>query len=230
LPIAAAVLVIIAGLHLIGHELSGVLASSAARIEELGAWAPVVFVAGFAVGTLLLVPGALLALAAGALFGVVWGALYSFLGAVLGSAGAFLIARYVARSWLERRIAGSRRLAAVQRVVARDGFRIVLLLRLSPLIPFDALNYALGLTRVRFRDFLLASVGMLPAILLYVYSGRVLGDVARLAGGAPVEQGAWFYVVLGLGFVATAAVTVLITRRARRGLQEGDRSWGDLQG
>ena len=95
---------------------------------------------------------------------------------------------------------------------------IVFLLRLSPAVPFTLLNYLLGLTRVRFRDFVIASVGMLPGTLLYVYYGKLAGDVAAAAGGAATPHGTAHYAVLGLGLVATIAVTVLITRLARRAL------------
>jgi len=86
--------------------------------------------------------------------------------------------------------------------------------------PFNLLNYALGLTRVRFADYLTASVGMLPGTVLYVYSGKLLGDVTALAGGAALEKGAGYYAVVVLGLLATVAVTVVVTRAARRALGE----------
>jgi uncharacterized membrane protein YdjX (TVP38/TMEM64 family) len=82
------------------------------------------------------------------------------------------------------------------------------------------MNYALGLTRVRFRDYALASFGMLPATVLYVYSGKLIGDVAALAGGAPLERGPGDYALLAVGLIATLAVTILVTRIARRALGE----------
>ena len=104
--------------------------------------------------------------------------------------------------------------------VGAEGWKIVFLLRLSPVFPFNLLNYALGLTRVRFADYLTASVGMLPGTVLYVYSGKLLGDVTALAGGAAVEKGAGYYAVVVLGLLATVAVTVVVTRAARRALGE----------
>ena len=95
-----------------------------------------------------------------------------------------------------------------------------MLLRLSPVFPFNLLNYALGLTRVRFADYLVASIGMLPGTLLYVYYGKVAGDVARLAGSATVPRGAAYYGFVALGLVATVVGTTLVTRTARRALQE----------
>jgi uncharacterized membrane protein YdjX (TVP38/TMEM64 family) len=96
----------------------------------------------------------------------------------------------------------------------------VLLLRLSPVFPFNLLNYALGLTQVRFRDYMLASVGMLPGTLLYVYTGALAGEVAALAGGAAAPKGAGYYAVFAIGLAAAIAVAALVTRIARRALSE----------
>jgi uncharacterized membrane protein YdjX (TVP38/TMEM64 family) len=93
-------------------------------------------------------------------------------------------------------------------------------LRLSPAFPFVLLNYALGLTRVRFVDYVIAGFGMLPGTLLYVYYGKLAGDVAALAGGAAVERGAGYYAVLLLGLAATVVVTLLVTRTARQALRD----------
>jgi uncharacterized membrane protein YdjX (TVP38/TMEM64 family) len=130
------------------------------------------------------VPASLLTLAAGAIFGIPAGTLYVFVAATVGSCLAFLVSRYLARVAVERRIEGNPKFAAIDRAVGRQGRRIVFLLRLSPVFPFNLLNYALGLTRVRFVDYAVAAVGMLPGTLLYVYLGKVAGDVAALAGGA----------------------------------------------
>jgi uncharacterized membrane protein YdjX (TVP38/TMEM64 family) len=132
----------------------------------------------------------------------------------------FLVSRYVARGLVETRLAGDPRLALIDRAIGAEGRKIVLLLRLSPVFPFSLLNYALGLTRVRFADYLLASIGMLPGTLLYVYSGKLAGDVATLAGGAPVAKGAGYYALWGVGLLATLAVTVYVTRIARRALAQ----------
>jgi uncharacterized membrane protein YdjX (TVP38/TMEM64 family) len=204
----------------LGREAGGYVPRFAAWVDGLGVWGPLAFVAGYAVAVVAFVPGSILTLAAGAIFGVAEGTLWVFVAAVLGSTGAFLVARHGARRQVERRIEGDARFAAIDRAVAREGGKIVLLLRLSPVFPFNLLNYALGLTKVRLRDYLLGSVGMLPGTLLYVYSGKVAGDVAAAAGGAPVARGAGYYAVLGLGLLATLAVTVLVTRTARRALAQ----------
>ena len=119
---------------------------------------------------------------------------------------------------IERRLAGDGRFAAIDRAVGEQGRKIVFLLRLSPVFPFTLLNYALGLTRVKLGDYLIASIGMLPATLLYVYTGKVAGDVTAVAGGSAQARGLADWAVLVIGLVATAAVTVIVTRIARRAL------------
>ncbi|MGH7856393.1 MAG: TVP38/TMEM64 family protein, partial [Candidatus Binatia bacterium] len=145
---------------------------------------------------------------------------YVFVAATLGAAGAFLVSRYFARGFVEQRIAGNERFAAIDRAVAREGRKIVFLLRLSPAFPFTLLNYALGLTRVRFVDYVVASIGMIPGTILYVYYGKLAGDVAAIAARGEVEKGAGYYGVLLLGLVATIVVTTVVTRIARRALRE----------
>ena len=140
----------------------------AAWVDGLGVWGPIVFILGYMVAAVAFIPGSLLTLAAGAIFGLVRGTAFTFVGATLGAAAAFLVARYAARGAVEKKIAGNARFAAIDRAVGREGFKIVALLRLSPVFPFNLLNYSLGLTKVRFLDYLLASVAMLPGTLLYV--------------------------------------------------------------
>ncbi len=210
----------IALLLIAGRKLGALIPAFTAWVDDLGVWGPVVFIAGYALATVAFVPGSLLTLAAGAIFGLGKGTALVLVAATLGASAAFLVSRYVARGFVERRLAGNERFAAIDQAIGTEGRKIVLLLRLSPLFPFNLLNYALGLTRVRFADYLVASVGMLPGTLLYVYYGKVVGDVARLAGGAAVPRGPAYYGVVALGLVATVVVTTLVTRTARRALQE----------
>jgi pyruvate/2-oxoglutarate dehydrogenase complex dihydrolipoamide dehydrogenase (E3) component/uncharacterized membrane protein YdjX (TVP38/TMEM64 family) len=208
------------GLIYLGRQVGGYVPQFAEWVDSLGAFGPVAFIAGYAVAVVGFVPGSVLTLAAGAIFGVLEGTLYVFLAATLGAAGAFLVARYLARRAVERRLEGDERFAAIDRAVGAEGRKIVFLLRLSPIFPFNLLNYALGLTRVRLADYLIASLGMIPGTLLYVYSGKLAGDVVAVAGGAGVERGAGYYAVLGLGFAATVIVTIAVTRIARRALEK----------
>jgi uncharacterized membrane protein YdjX (TVP38/TMEM64 family) len=165
-----------------------------------------------------------LTLVAGALFGIVRGTLYVLIAATIGATGAFLLARYAARGAIERRLAGHARFVAIDYAVEREGFKIATLLRLSPLVPFSLLNYALGLTPIRLRDYALAMIGIVPGTLLCVYYGRVAGDIATIAMGTQPSRGAVGTLVLVAGGIATAGVAYVVTRAARRavrGLTDG---------
>jgi uncharacterized membrane protein YdjX (TVP38/TMEM64 family) len=213
-------LIVIAALLALGRVAGGYLPQFARWVDSLGFWGPVVFVFGYATAAVAFVPGSLLTLAAGAIFGIGKGIVLVFIAAVLGSSAAFLIARYVARAAIERRLAHNPKFAAIDRAVGVQGRKIVFLLRLSPVFPFNLLNYGLGLTKVRFVDYVLASAGMIPGTILFVYYGKLAGDVAALAGGAAVEKGTGYYAVLVLGLVATIVVTAIVTRTARKALNE----------
>ena len=215
---------LVAALVALGRLAGGRVHEFAAWVEGLGWWAPAAFIVAYALATVAFIPGSLLTLAAGAIFGVLHGTAICFVAASTGAALAFGVSRHLARAAIERRLAGNERFAAVDRAIARDGRKIVLLLRLSPVFPFNLLNYALGLTRVRFSDYLIACIGMLPGTLLYVYYGALAGEVAALAGGASVEKGAGYYSLLVVGAVATIAVTTSVTRTARRALDEATRT------
>jgi uncharacterized membrane protein YdjX (TVP38/TMEM64 family) len=204
----------------LGRRLGSYVPIFATWVNELGAWGPVAFIAGYAVSVVLLVPAVLLTLAGGAVFGLVRGTVYVFVAAVVGSIAAFLIARYVARDMVEKRLGANPRVAAIDRAVAAQGLRIVFLLRLSPVFPFVLLNYALGLTRVRLSDYALASFGMIPGTILYVYYGKLAGDVAALGSGLAPAHGTAYYVLTAVGLVATVGATTLVTRIARRAVRE----------
>jgi uncharacterized membrane protein YdjX (TVP38/TMEM64 family) len=169
--------------------------------------------------TVLLVPGSLLTIGAGLLFGIVRGTVCVFVAATVGATAAFFLARTVARGPVQRRIEADPRFARIDRAIGSQGFRLVLLLRLSPIFPFNLLNYALGLTAVRPRDYIVASVGMLPGTLLYVYAGSLVRSFAQLAATA-VPKGTGYYALLVIGLLATAAVTIMLTRIARRALHQ----------
>ncbi len=177
------------------------------------------FIVAYTVAAVLVVPGTILTLGAGFVFGVTFGAALVSVGSVLGAIAAFLLGRFFMRSWVAKRVAGSPRLRALAAVTRYDGFTIVLLARLSPLLPYNVLNYLFGLTAVRLRDYVLGSwLGMLPATLLYVYIGSLTKTVAALTSGtldAPWPR----RVLLVAGFVATVGLTALIAWRATRELR-----------
>jgi uncharacterized membrane protein YdjX (TVP38/TMEM64 family) len=216
----ALALVAVAGLWTLGKSAGRFVPELAQSIAELGPAGPIAFIVAYAAAIVALVPGSILTLAAGAIFGIVKGTIYVFVAATLGACLAFLVARYLARTHVERRLANDRRFEAIDAAVAEEGRKIVFLLRLSPLFPFSLLNYALGLTRVGFVDYALASVGMLPGTVLYVYYGKVAGDVVSAIGGAAPGRGAGYYAVMIAGLAATIAVTAIVTRIATRALKE----------
>jgi uncharacterized membrane protein YdjX (TVP38/TMEM64 family) len=194
-----AIALAIAVLLATGRQLAAAIPAFAAWVEGLGAWGGIAFVGGYALAVIAFVPGSLLTLAAGAIFGLARGTAYVLVAATLGATGAFLVARHLVRPWVERRMARNPRFDAIDRAIASQGRRIVFLLRLSPAFPFTLLNYALGVTRVRFE---------------------LAGAVARLAGGAATPRGLGYYAVLALGLAATIAVTAQVTRLARRALRQ----------
>gem|GEM_PF-234943 len=184
----------------------------------VGLWGPVALAALYVGACVLLLPGSLLTLGAGFAFGLLPGIAAVMAGSVAGAGAAFLLGRTVARNWVAARIAASPRFAAIDAAVADHGFKIVLLLRLSPLFPFNLLNYGLGVTRVRFLDYLLASwIGMAPATVMYVYLGTAASSLAEVAAGGGGGSGR--LALLFAGLLATVAVTVVLTRIARRALR-----------
>ncbi len=203
-----------------GRRLAALLPAFVERVTALGPLAPVIYVLCYGVAAVVLVPASLLTMAAGAAFGLALGVPVALAGATLGAALAFLVSRHLARSRVERSLAGHPDFAAIDRAIGQDGRRIVFLLRLSPLFPYNLMNYALGLTTVRFGDYVVASTGMLPATAVYVYYGKVVGDLAALAAGTAPIRGPWYYALLVLGIVATIGATALVTRTARRALQQ----------
>jgi uncharacterized membrane protein YdjX (TVP38/TMEM64 family) len=194
------------------------LADFVGWVRGLGWWGPLIFAAVYAVAALVL-PGAVLTLGAGFAFGVVLGTVVVSLGSVTTAGIAFWLGRTLARGWVEAKVAASPTFRALDQAVAANGFKIVLLTRLSPVFPFLLLNYAFGLTNVRFRDYLVASwIGMLPGTVLYVYLGTTIRELADLAAGN-VERTLAQRVFFWAGLAVTVFVTVLVTRLARNALR-----------
>ena len=183
-------------------------------IGELGPWGPVIFIALYIVATVLFIPGSVLTLGAGAVFGVVWGSIYVSIASTAGATCAFLVGRYLARAAIARKLEGNDRFAAIDQAVAKEGWKIVGLTRLSPVFPFTLLNYAFGLTRVKLGHFVIASwIGMMPGTVMYVY----LGSLAKAATGERTRtSGEW--VLYGVGLLATLVVTLFLTRIAKKAL------------
>ncbi|MBD3881625.1 TVP38/TMEM64 family protein [Phormidium tenue FACHB-886] len=196
------------------------LHDSLAWIQDLGVLGIITFIGLYAIATVAFIPGSVLTLGAGVVFGVLQGSLYVLVGATLGATLAFLVGRYLARGWVSKQIAGNPRFRAIDEAVRRDGLKIVLLTRLSPIFPFTLLNYAFGVTNVAFKDYVLGCLGMIPGTILYVYIGSLAGSLAAIGTANSPTNPALQWAVQIVGFIATVAVTVYITRIARKALAD----------
>ena len=220
LKITVIVLMVAALLWLRTLPLADGLAAFNQAVQRLGPAGLLVYALAYALATVFLLPGSLLTLAAGAAFGLLPGFASALMGATLGLALAFLVSRHLARRRVEGWIQAKPRFAAVDRAVAKEGWKIVFLTRLSPIFPFNFQNYAYGLTRISFWHYALASmVGILPGTFLYVYLGSVGRSGLEAAAGAEgVETLRLVLQIVGL--LATALVTFYITRIATKALKE----------
>lgn len=182
--------------------------SLAGFVAALGNWAPLGFVLLYAVATVAMVPGSLFDLAGGALFGPYLGSLLDLTGGTIGAALTFLIARYLARDWVEVR-AGPR-IHTIMRSVEADGWQFVAFVRLVPIFPYNVMNYLLGLTRVPFHQYIVATVVfMAPSTFVYTYVGHasreaIAGDTDNL-----------YYALLALGLLAAMLLLPRFYKRWR---------------
>lgn len=189
------------------------------NLSQLGAWGPVLFILLYVAAAVTLAPAFFLTVAAGAMFGVWRGSLIVFIGASLGASAVYVLGVPMSRSRLMARLTRDRRVAAVRDAVRGEGAWVMFLLRLSPLVPYNILNYALALSGVRYWDFAIALLGMIPAIIMYTYYGKVVGDVAALAAGVAAPRGPEYYALLVVGLIAIIVSTTMITRAARRAVE-----------
>ncbi len=217
LIVAAVVALIAAGKY---FNVQDYLKSALEWVAGLGPWGFVAFGLIYILAAVLFLPGSILTLGAGVVFGVVKGSMVVIVSATLGATTAFLIGRYLARGWVSRQIEGNQKFKAIDEAVATEGWKIVGLTRLSPIFPFNLLNYAFGVTQVSLRDYLVASFfGMMPGTVMYVYIGSLAGDLATLGTeGRSRTTAEW--ALYGVGLLATVAVTVYVTRVARQALQK----------
>ena len=195
------------------------LAPVVLQLTQLGPWAPVLFILLYVAAAVTLAPAFFLTVAAGAIFGVWWGSVIVFIGASLGASAVYALASPLGRSGWMQRMTADPRVAAVRTAVTGEGALVMFLLRLSPLVPYNILNFALALSGVRYRDFAIALLGMIPAILMYTYYGKVVGDVAALAAGVSPPRGPEYWVLLVVGLIAIVLSTLMITRAARRAIE-----------
>lgn len=189
-------------------------------IKDQGIVGIVVFIAVYNLATVLFIPGAFLTLGGGALYGLFFGSIYVFIAATLGAIFAFLIGRYFARDYISQKIRDNMTFRAIDAAICKEGFKIVFLARLSPIFPFNILNYVFGITRVALRDYILGSIGMIPGTIMYVYLGSLAMDINSLnspSNDSPkIQVMQWSLRLIGL--IATIAVSIYIARIAKRSL------------
>jgi uncharacterized membrane protein YdjX (TVP38/TMEM64 family) len=188
-------------------------------VESLGPVGAIAFILLYIIATVAFLPGSILTLGGGAVFGLIWGSLYVFIGANLGATAAFLAGRYLARNWVVKKIEGNSKFIAIDRAVGKEGLKIVLLTRLSPVFPFFLLNYAYGVTGVSLKDYVIGSLGMIPGTVLYVYLGSLAGNLANLGTSTQPTNPALHWSIRILGLMATIAVTFYTSKIARAALE-----------
>lgn len=192
-------------------------------IDSLGPGGAIAFISVYIVATVAFLPGSILTLGAGALFGVFLGSCYVFVGATLGATAAFLVGRYLARDWVAKKIEGNAKFQAIDRAVSNGGLKIVCLTRLSPIFPFNLLNYAYGITGVSLKDYTIGSIGMIPGTVMYVYIGSLAGSIATIGNRSQTADVGLQWAIRIVGLIATVAVTVYVTKIARQALDEAVR-------
>lgn len=186
-------------------------------VAQQGIWGHVIFAAVYAAATVALAPGAVLTLAAGVAFGL-QGFPTVIIGATIGAGLAFLAGRYFARAWVERQIEKSRVFLAIDKAIEADGWKIVGLMRLSPLVPFNLQNYFFGVTKIGFWAYLVTTFfGIMPGALLYVW----IGSLGAAAGGGMADEASLYKTIAyGVGLAATALVTFIVSKKARDKLKQ----------
>lgn len=189
------------------------------QLKGMGPLGALLYALGYAVGCVLFLPGTPLSLGGGALFGPLWGFVAVWGGATLGAVLAFVLGRTLLRDAISARVGERPGWRAVDAAISRRGFRVVFLLRLSPLFPFNVLNYGLGLTSVTLGQYALATaLGIIPGCAVIVSVGHTAGELARIVGGHRAPRTPAQDALLIVGVVATVLVTAAITRAARREL------------
>lgn len=190
-------------------------------IQNQGAIGVLVFGAVYVLACVLLIPGSILTLGAGVLYGPLLGSVYVSVASVLGATISFLMGRFLVRDWVVQKFGSDPRFASLDDAVGQAGWRMVVMLRLSPVFPFNVLNYALGLTQVRLLDYVLASwIGMLPGTVLFVYIGSLLGWSVIQGGQSEHPRSTLEWVFYGVGMLATVWVTYSATQMARKALSK----------
>ena len=139
---------------------------------------------------------------------------------MLGATAAFLIGRFVARDWIAKKVAGNKFFNSLDNAIAEEGLKLIFLIRLSPAFPFNLLNYALGLTKVTLKDYVLGTTGIIPGTIMYVYLGSLIGDLAMLGSGEAPSNPVISWIIRILIFVTIVAISLYIGKIAKKALNE----------
>ncbi len=203
------------------YNLPAVLTTWLEYIQSLGTAGIIAFILLYILATVAFLPGSILTLGAGFVFGFLQDVVYVSIASTLGATAAFLLGRGLFRREISLRTGENPKFKAIDMAVAQEGWKIVMLTRLSPVFPFNLINYAYGLTAVSPRAYILASwIGMLPGTVMYVYIGSLAGDLAAAAAGEQTAMpGPWMIAARIAGLAAAVVVTLLIARTARRALR-----------
>jgi uncharacterized membrane protein YdjX (TVP38/TMEM64 family) len=200
-------------------QIQELLRSSSIWVESLGALKPLVFILIYNLATVLFIPGSLLTMGGGAIFGLVWGSIYVTISAILGATIAFIIGRFWCRDLVYQKMLDRPQFQAIERAIDREGLKIVLLTRLCPILPFNLLNYAFGITNISLKDYVLGSLGIIPGTVMYVYLGDLVGDIAALGQfDRPIEPGVETiqWVIRSVGFIATVFMVIYFSKLAKK--------------
>ncbi|MEL6351493.1 MAG: TVP38/TMEM64 family protein [Cyanobacteria bacterium J06627_28] len=192
-------------------------------VRDLGPIGPIVFILAYVVVTVAFIPASIITLGAGFAFGWIPGTVYVFIGAMLGATAAFLVGRFVARDWIAKKVEGNKFFSSLDSAIAEEGLKLIFLIRLSPAFPFNLLNYALGLTKVSLKDYVIGTTGILPGTIMYVYLGTLVKGVAELGtDNMPATREAiiidWAIKIMIL--VTVVAISLYIAKIARKALKE----------
>lgn len=211
----ATVLVVIGGFLLKDH-IPGV----EAWVKDQGKWAPTIFITIFVIASVILIPADIFVFTAGAVFGIWWGYLYVVIAEIVAMLVEFVLARYILKTRVEGFMKRHPKFNAIDKAVSQKGLKIALLLRLGP-VPLSPLSYILGVSRISFKNYLIACPGILPCLFAVVYYGVLAAHLTKLAAGLEHNSPAHYISMVG-GAVVAVIATVYITRVARKALKEAE--------
>ena len=192
-------------------------------VEQLGFWGYLLFIFIYNIATIFLIPGSILTIKGGCLYGLFLGTIIVLIAAILGAIASFLLGRYYCRDWVNHQLKKYPTLQKIDQVVAKEGWKIVFLTRLSPILPFNLLNYFFGITDITLRDYIIGSFAIVPGTLMYVYIGSLLRDLSIYEPSnfdANPETQTLIWLMRFLGLIATIALTIYSVKIARKTINQ----------